>query len=400
MNILFLTLANVYDVNEHDIYQDLMRFFSSHGHSVYIVTGAEARKGLKTELYRSCGCNILRVKVGNQSDVSLIEKGISTVLLKSFYMKAIKKYLKGIHFDLILYATPPITLMPLVSKLKKKHDCISYLMLKDIFPQNAVDLGMMREGSLLHRYFRTQEEKLYQVSDYIGCMSKANVKYVLEHNSIDQSKVEICPNALTPREKLQLSEEEKLEIRRKYHIPDDKLILVYGGNLGKPQGIPFLIQCLNALKDDEKVFVLVVGGGSEYKKIKCAITDNNMKNVLLLEKLPRADYFKLSSLADVGLVFLDYRFTIPNFPSRILPYMENEIPVACVTDDATDIGDVVQQNDFGWKCSSKSTEAFLNMVNAIKSSNLEIKGKNGRKYLQEVYNTENCYMTIMEKIPR
>ena len=102
----------------------------------------------------------------------------------------------------------------------------------------------------------------------------------------------------------------------------------------------------------------------------------------------------------MGLIFLDYRFTIPNFPSRILPYMENEIPVACVTDDATDIGDVVQQNNFGWKCSSNNLEAFIHMVNEIKTSDLKTKGKNGRKYLEEVYNTEICYRKIMEKMLR
>lgn len=400
MKVLFLTLANIYDINDHDIYQDMMRYFADQGHDVYIVTGAERKKRLKTELYKSCRCNILRVRVGNLSDVSLIKKGISTVLLQRYYMSAIKKYLRSICFDLILYATPPITLMPLVKKIKRKHQCISYLMLKDIFPQNAVDLQMMRADGLLHRYFRNQEKKLYGVSDYIGCMSDANIQYILNHNYIQKSKVEICPNALLPNEKVQLQETEKYELKRKYNIPDDKLIMIYGGNLGKPQGIPFFINCLITLKEDEEVFILIVGGGSEYNKIERAILDNNLKNVLLLERLPRADYFRISSLADAGLIFLDYRFTIPNFPSRILPYMENEIPVACVTDDATDIGDVVQQNNFGWKCSSNNLEAFIHMVNEIKTSDLKTKGKNGRKYLEEVYNTEICYRKIMEKMVR
>lgn len=400
MKLLFLTLANVYDVSEHDIYQDLMRFFSNKGHDVYIVTGIERKNRVKTKLYNSCGCNILRVQVGNQSDVGLIEKGISTVLVHNHYMSAIKKHLKGIHFDLILYATPPITIMPLVNGLKKKHQCITYLLLKDIFPQNAVDLGMIGKGSLIYKYFRNQEKKLYEISDYIGCMSKANVKYLLEHNCIQESRVEICPNSLMPREKVWLQDDEKYRLKRKYNIPNDRLVFVYGGNLGKPQGIPFIIQCLIALKEDEEVFIIIVGDGTEYSKLEHAILDNNIKNVLLLKKMPREDYFRISSLADVGLIFLDYRFTIPNFPSRILPYMENEIPVACITDDATDIGEVVQRNNFGWKCSSNNLESFINMVSEIKTSDLNTKGKNGRKYLEDVYNTESCYWKIIEKIPR
>ena len=155
MNVLFLTLAEVYDINSHDIYQDLMRYFSEQGHRVFVVTAAQKSKGLQTELYESCGCKILRVRVGNQSNCSLIEKGISTVMIQHQFLGAINKYLKNESFDLILYATPPITLMPLIKKLKKRNKCATYLMLKDIFPQNAVDLGMMRKNGLLYKYFRS-----------------------------------------------------------------------------------------------------------------------------------------------------------------------------------------------------------------------------------------------------
>lgn len=398
MKVLFLTLANVYDINDHDIYQDLMKSFINHGHEVYVVTGAEKRKHLETSIYKSCGCNILRVQVGNQSECSLIEKGISTVLLQHHYWRAIKKYLQTINFDLVLYATPPITLMPLVKKLKKKNNCVSYLMLKDIFPQNAVDLGMMHKGGLLHRYFARQEKTLYDISDYIGCMSAANVSYLLEHNNVNKDKVEICPNALLPREKLVLTETEKKQLKMEYGIPENTIVFVYGGNLGKPQGIPFLIKCLDATKNDDTIFTLIIGEGSEYKKLQTAIASNKLKNVLLLERLPRNDYFKVSGLADVGMIFLDHRFTIPNFPSRVLPYMENEIPVACVTDIVTDIGDISEKNGFGWKCTTGTVEGYLNMIERIKTSDLINMGRKGRLYLETVYNTENCYSIIAEKI--
>lgn len=398
MNVIFLTLANVYDINDHDIYQDLMRCFVEHGHEVYVVTGAEKRKGLETSLYKSCGCNILRVQVGNQSECSLIEKGISTVLLQRYYWKAINKHLIGINFDLILYATPPITLMPLVKRLKHQHNCKTYLMLKDIFPQNAVDLGMIGRGGMLHRYFVRQEKELYKVSDYIGCMSEANVNYLIKYNDVSREKVEICPNALLPRKIETLSRDEQHYLKEQYGIPEDRLVFVYGGNLGKPQGILFLIECLKATKSDSEIFTVIVGSGSEFKTLEDALSIEQIDNVLLLNRLPRDDYFKISSLADVGMIFLDYRFTIPNFPSRILPYMENEIPVACVTDTVTDIGYIVEENGFGWKCNSNSTKSYIDLVEKVKKSDLVAMGRKGRDYLEKVYNTENCYKVITEKV--
>lgn len=397
MKILFLTLANVYDIHEHDLYQDLMRCFVEHKHEVYIVTGIEKNKKVQTSFYNSYGCNILRVQVGNQSNCSLIEKGISTIMLKYHYESAINKYLKGIKFDLILYATPPITLMPLIKKLKRKYQCLTYLMLKDIFPQNAVDLGMMKQDSILYHYFRTQEKKLYRISDYIGCMSKANVDYILEHNNLQRNKIEICPNALLPVEPINLSQEEKNILKQKHKIPENKIVFIYGGNLGKPQGISFLIDCLKATKNDKDIFMIIIGFGSEFFKLKVEIEKEKIKNVLLLNKMPRDDYFKIIGLADVGMIFLDYRFTIPNFPSRILSYMENKIPIICVTDKATDIGSIVEKNNFGWKCYSNDINEYLSIIEKVKKSDCEEMGERGRKYLEEVYNTENCYRSIIEK---
>ena len=101
-------------------------------------------------------------------------------------------------FDLITYSTPPITLTNVVKYLKKKNPkAVSYLQLKDIFPQNAVDIGMFGEKSVFNWYFRRKEKALYKASDFIGCMSPANVEYVLEHNpEVAPEKVEIAPNTI------------------------------------------------------------------------------------------------------------------------------------------------------------------------------------------------------------
>ena len=116
--------------------------------------------------------------------------------------------------------------------------------------------------------FRKKEKKLYAISDAIGCMSQANVDYVLKHNpEIDKSKVEICPNSIEFEDKT-VTVEEKISLREKYGIPLDKKVFVYGGNLGKPQGIPFLMDCLKAEKENTNAYFLIVGDGTEFNKLK------------------------------------------------------------------------------------------------------------------------------------
>ena len=175
MNILFLTMNIFTDIEMHNIYSDLMKEFISHGHRPYIVTPREKKMGETTELCDFPNHSILKVQIGDTSNVSLIEKGISTITLSGKYYSAVKKHLSNIKFELILYSTPPITLANPVEKMKKHFHCRTYLMLKDIFPQNAVDLGMLSTTGvkgLIYKYFRAKEKNLYAISDRIGCMSQ------------------------------------------------------------------------------------------------------------------------------------------------------------------------------------------------------------------------------------
>ena len=324
-------------------------------------------------------------------------------MLPRLYISAIKKYFSGVKFDLVLYPTPPITHADTVRFLKKRDRAKTILLLKDIFPQNAVDIGMMSKRGvkgLLYRFFRRKEKKLYAVSDYIGCMSQANVDYVLNHNSeVDPQKVGICPNSIEIRD-MSIPFEQKVALREKYGIPVDKTVFVYGGNLGKPQGIPFIIDCLRRQKENPDAFFLIVGDGTEFKKLEAWFAEEQPSNMKLIKRLPKEDYDQLAAACDVGLIFLDHRFTIPNFPSRLLSYMQAKLSVLACTDPNTDIGDVIAGGGFGWWCESNDPEAFCQLVTEAQSADRKAMGEAGYVYLNEYYSVEDAYKTILSKYMR
>lgn len=404
MNVLFLTTGRIDSIEQHSIYPDLLRYFRNQGHNVYTVGSYEKREGKETELKEDHGAKMLYVKIGNLTQTNLIEKGISTVRVESQYLLAIKKYFSKVKFDLVLYSTPPITLVKVVEYVKRRDGAKTYLLLKDIFPQNAVDLGMMSENGLkglLYKYFRKKEKELYKVSDYIGCMSQANVDYVISHNpEVDPATVEICPNCVEPIDK-SVSQDIKITIRKKYDIPVDKKVFIYGGNLGKPQGISFLIECLKRQKDNNNVYFVVVGSGTEYPKLESFIKEYKPTNIQLMKRLPKEDYDTMVGACDVGMIFLDHRFTIPNFPSRLLSYMQAKIPVLAVTDPNTDISNVIVEGGFGWWCESNNTEMFNENIESALNINedqiIDIKEKEW-SYLIDNYSTTKGYNTIIARI--
>lgn len=400
MNVLFLTLVNIRSLEERNIYTDLLRAFSAHGHTVYAVSPAERRLGEETCLLKEGGGAVLRVRTGNIQKTNLIEKGISTVLLESQFIAAIRRYLADVKFDLVLYSTPPVTLAKAVQFVKKRDGAMSYLLLKDIFPQNAVDLGMMQKTgpkSVLYRFFRSKEKNLYALSDRIGCMSRANVDFLCTHNpDIDPEKVEVCPNSVEPENK-EITPQRRAQLREKYGVPQDQTVFIYGGNLGRPQGIPFLIDCLRAAAEKPERFFVICGTGTEYPKLKAYVDAEKPANVLLINGLPKADYEDFVAACDVGLIFLDYRFTIPNFPSRLLSYMQSGLPVICCTDPNTDMGDIAEAGGFGWKCMSNDVSAFCRAVDAAMEADLSAMGAVGKQYLLEHYTAEEGYRIITGK---
>ena len=399
MNVLFLTLLSFDSLQERNIYTDLLREFVKNGHEVYVISPSEKRENKPTHVVKEDHATILRLQIGNTQKTNIIEKGISTLLIEPQFKAGIKKYFSDVKFNLVLYSTPPITLVSAVEYVKKRDGAKTYLLLKDIFPQNAVDIGIMSKSGLkglLYKHFRRQEKKLYRISDRIGCMSQANVDYVIKHNpEVDPKIVEVCPNSIDVIDK-SVDESKRKQIREKYGIPLNKKVFVYGGNLGKPQGIPFLIECLEKCKDIEDAFFLVVGNGTEYGVLENYVEAEKPANIKLMKRLPKEDYDTMVGACDVGLIFLDHRFTIPNFPSRLLAYMQAKLPVLAATDPNTDIGKVIVDGGFGWWCESNDAEKAKMLIQGTVATDNETAKYNGWEYLNRNYSTERSYGIIMK----
>ena len=211
-------------------------------------------------------------------------------------------------------------------------------------------------------------------------MSPANVEFLLKHNpEVEALRVEVAPNSIELREIKYEDGQAKAEryyIRKKYDLPTDKPIFIYGGNLGKPQGIDYLVKCLDANKKRTDCYFVVGGSGTEYARLKewYDLNLNDNLNVKVMKGLPKADYDLLVRSCDVGMIFLDHRFTIPNYPSRLLSYLEYKMPVLCATDVNIDIGKIAEENGYGYWCESVKLEDFTALVDKMLASDMKAMG--------------------------
>ncbi len=381
MNILYLTQR--FSFSKSGIYADLINALVRRGHSVTIVK-CDSSPDAHDSLTFENDCCILTVNVPDQFDGGFIKKGLVLLMIGPRMISAIKKHLDEQSFDLVLYPTPPITFAKVVAFCKKKFGCRSYLMLKDIFPQNAVDIGLIRENSLVYCFFKIIERRLYRVSDIIGCMSKANIEYLKTHEPwIDPNKITIMPNAVD------VSQYERSfgagKSVRKLEVPDNKVLFLFGGNLGKPQGIDFFLKCLLELREYQPAHFLVIGGGTEYVNIRTFIDEKDLHNVTLIGEMDREDYEQIVRRCDVGLILLDHRFTIPNYPARTLSYMMHSLPILAATDIHTDVRQLIEEDaKCGLWCHSNDIIGFIKAVEVLCQSKDQrrIMGANGRAYAE------------------
>ncbi len=177
---------------------------------------------------------------------------------------------------------------------------------------------------------------------------------------------------------------------------NQKLRLLYGGNLGKPQGISYLINAIKACIDIGNVEFIIAGNGTEDYLVKDWIYKDNPQNVIYYEMLPQIEYHKLLAEVDVGLICLDKKFTIPNYPSRLLSYMEYGLPIICLTDKNTDIGTDADEYGYGFSCLSDDTESFRKFILNFKNNPQLIKnmGQNSLKILNQKFNVKYSFDII------
>lgn len=394
MKVLFISIAWPVPGNRN-LYSDLMDEFVIQGHRVHVAGTHHPKSEHKVDLSEENGITVLRIHTGQIMKTSYVRKAIALLTLGRKFRKAIEKHFGKEHFDLIIAPTPPITLSLLYRKLKRKFGSSFYLLLKDIWPQGSVDLKVFRKYSLPWCYFRIHEKRLYRVADHIGTMSQMGAEYIRSKNSfISASKVEVCPNSIRPAETI--PEKSGMEIRDKYGIPRDACVFIFSGNLGVGHGLYFLVEAIKALSAYPKAYFVIGGSGTQYTYLEDRLEELAPGNVFLYSWLPREDFEDILATSDVGLILL-YKYTSPQFPSRLLSYLEYSKAVLCAVNESTDIGSIVEQEGCGLEVVHGQLDSFVQAVKRFSEQVGERKkmGVNGRKLLMDRYTVSHSYKIIM-----
>lgn len=332
------------------------------------------------------GVEIWRFKSGKTRGVSKIKRAINETLLSFNAWRAISFEVKKSPFDGVIYYSPSIFFGPLVKKIKEKSYCQSYLILRDSFPQWAVDEGLIRQGSLIEKYFRFFEQINHDAANHIGLMSPKNLDiFSGKYPSMYQAHVlynwaEHSPNK---------DEQEWIDIRELLGL-HGKIIFFYGGNIGHAQDINNLLRLATALESEIDVHFLFVGQGDEVGLVEEHILNSSRSNTSFLPSVSQEKFKHILSQVDVGLFSLAYSHKVHNFPGKLLGYMVESLPILGSVNPGNDLIDVINKADAGFVYINGEDESLISAAHRLVSDeDLRSKvGQNSNELLHDCFTVQ------------
>lgn len=338
--------------------RDLAAEFIHQGHSPTVLIPSsdldqswtlEAREGLE----------LLRLRAPRSKDVGYIRRTLAELAMPFSMLRNLRRSpLAKVQWDGVIWYSPTIFLGPIVGALCKSSDCPSYLILRDIFPEWAVDMGLMKRG-LPYRFFKWIEHHQYSVAHTIGVQTPANLPYFEKWAAQSGRRVEVLKNWMAAAENLGCS------INVTKSQLSGRKIFVYAGNMGIAQGMDIMLELAQRVQERKDIGFIFVGRGSETERLRRSAEELGLNNTVFYDEIDPSEIAGLYAQCHVGLVSLDRRHKTHNVPGKFLSYMEAGIPVLASLNPGNDLIGLIQAASVGRVCSNYSVDSLSSLALAL-----------------------------------
>jgi glycosyltransferase involved in cell wall biosynthesis len=321
--------------------RDLSREFRNQGHEITVILPSP-------EIYHSWsledmeGVRILRLRAPKSKDVNYIRRAIVEFLMPFFMHRNLNKSpLSNEQWDGVVWYSPSIFHGPLIRAIKLASKCKSYLIIRDIFPQWAADMGLMSKRGPIYLFFNTVARYQYSIADIIGVQTPGNLDYFKDWAIKGDRKLEVLQNWLfdTPIGECSISLSKTILTGRK--------VFVYAGNMGVAQGVGAFLDLVELLQVRLDVGFLFVGRGSDAEKLAEDARLRGLNNVLFYDEIHPDEIPGLYAQCAVGLVALDLKHRSHNIPGKFLTYMQAGLPVLAKINSGNDLVGIIKKNNVG-----------------------------------------------------
>jgi len=319
--------------------RDLAREMAAQGHEPTVVVPAPGQAE-PWRIERQDGVEVLRVRTMRTKDVAKPRRALAEWWLPHALLRGLRRSpLARTRWEGIVWYSPTIFLGPLIEKLKRQCGCRSYLILRDLFPDWAVDAGVMRKG-LAYRYLKRVERRQYAAADVIGVQTPAN-EPIVARDAPPGVRIETLHNWLAKPELRPTS------VDLSKGPLAGRTIFAYTGNMGAAQGMDCLIDLAHRMKDRRDAGFLFVGRGSELPRLRAQAEAMKLDNVQFVDEVDAEEIPGILAQCHVGLIALDPRHTTHNIPGKLLTYLHAGLPVLARINPGNDLEALIRGEGIG-----------------------------------------------------
>jgi len=376
-------------VQMRDLAQELLQL----GHEPIIITPSE-------DLHKACisetidGIQVFRLSTLKTINVGNIKRGINEILLPFIILYRIRKSNFPIkELNAIVWYSPTIFFGPVVKFLKSSSNCPSYLILRDIFPEWTLDLGILKKGPIYY-LFKLVAKYQYSVADIIGVQTSSNLKYLEGWAKKPNRKLEVLNNWLS------LAHSQKTNISLTDTCLNGRKIFIYIGNMGIAQGMDILIDLAESMKNRRDVGFLFVGRGTEVENLQTSVADKKLDNILFYNEIDSKEIPSLLGMCHIGLIALDPRHKSHNIPGKFLTYMQAGLPVLARINGGTDLVDLIKDENVGRVYIGNEVDDFRNLAEELIDNENDLKAMSERGHFlsQKMFSSNHAAKQIVSSL--
>lgn len=316
---------------------DLAHALAEQGHRPLVITPAVdvSESGMESR----DGVDVLRVPAPRTKDVAYWRRTLAELVLPWVLLRGLRRSgWRDERWDGLVWYSPTIFLGSLIRTLRRRHGCPTYLIVRDLFPDWAVDAGVLRRGGLPYRFFKAIERFQYRQADVIGVQTPSNAPLAARDAPPD-TQIEVLHNWLSAPAR------RDDPMTMSIGSLEGRINFIYAGNMGVAQDMDAFVELARRMADRPDVGFVFVGRGSEAGRLKGLAGE--LDNLRVLDEVAPEALPALLARCHVGIVALHPAHITHNIPGKLLTYLHAGLPVLARVNPDNDLVALVEGEEVG-----------------------------------------------------
>ena len=264
--------------------------------------------------------------------------------LVAFVSFMVTSVLAGLRVDepeVVIGTSPPIFQALSAWMVSAIRRCPFVMEVRDLWPDFAVDLGLLRNPVLIF-LARRLELFLYARADHIIVNSPSYQNY-LSAKGVQESNISVIPNGVDVSA---FCVKESGEVFRRENGLVDKFVIMYAGAIGHANDVDCLLRAATRLLHRPEIVFAIVGDGKEVPRLRREADSHHLSNVRFIPAEPKQQMPRTLAAADVCVAALqDAPMLHTTYPNKVFDYMAAGRPTVLAIDGA--IREVIEESRGG-----------------------------------------------------